>query len=526
MEHRDQTLQSLGIRKVKEVLRNLAPPTLVKESLLREEGTLTQSGALRVTTGQYTGRSPKDKFVVDDPEVSDQIWWGQANRPMKPEAFSRLYEKVTDYLQDRSLFVFDGFAGADPEYQLPIRVVNERAWHNLFAHQLFIRPTPQELASHRPEFTVIAAPGCRADPGKHETRSEAFIVISFARRTVLIGGTDYAGEMKKSIFTVMNYLMPQRSVTPMHCSANVGTNGDVALFFGLSGTGKTTLSADPKRHLIGDDEHGWSDRGIFNFEGGCYAKCIRLSQEKEPQIWEAIRFGSVLENVWIDQQTGEVDYDSQELTENSRVAYPVDYIPGAIVSGVAGHPKVVIFLTADAFGVLPPLSRLTREQAMYHFISGYTSKLAGTERGITEPQAAFSACFGAPFLPLHPIRYADMLAKRIERHNATAYLVNTGWTGGSYGEGHRIDIKHTRALISAVLDGNLETVSFKPDSAFQLQIPESCPEVPSDMLDPRNTWKDKRAYQQKAEELAKRFARNFQNFSDIPKEIVSAGPKV
>ena len=526
MKNRDLDLQSLGLSTAKGTSRDLAPPLLIGESLRREEGVLTRSGALRVTTGKYTGRSPNDKFVVDDPEVSDQIFWGPVNTPMKPEAFSRLHDEVTAYLQNRSLFVFHGFAGADPEYRLPIRVINERAWHNLFAHQLFIRPSPQELTSHRPEFTVIAAPGYQADPMQHETHSEAFIVISFARRTVLIGGTDYAGEMKKSIFTVMNYLMPQRGVTPMHCSANAGPGGDVALFFGLSGTGKTTLSADPTRSLIGDDEHGWSDRGIFNFEGGCYAKCIALSQEKEPQIWEAIRFGSVLENVWMDERTGEVDYDNQELTENTRVAYPVDYIPGAVIPGVGVHPKAIIFLTADAFGVLPPLSRLTREQAMYHFISGYTSKLAGTERGVTEPEAVFSSCFGAPFLPLHPMRYAEMLAQRIEAHGTSAYLVNTGWTGGPYGEGNRIHLKYTRALISAVLSGSLEKVRFQPDSVFQLQIPEACPEVPSDILDARNTWKDKKAYQGKAEELAKRFARNFQKFSDIPKEIVSAGPRV
>lgn len=519
-------LKETGIRNLKAVFRNLTPPLLVEESLRREEGILTRSGALRVTTGKYTGRSPNDKFVVEDPGFADRIWWGPVNRPIQPDVFERLREKVAAYLQNRPLYVFDGFAGADPEYRLPIRVINERAWHNLFVHQLFIRPTAQELADHRPQFTVVAAPGFKADPAEDGTHSEAFILLSFARRMVLIGGTEYAGEMKKSIFTVMNYLMPERGVAPMHCSANAGPGGDVALFFGLSGTGKTTLSADPARFLIGDDEHGWSERGIFNFEGGCYAKCIRLSQEKEPQIWEAIRFGAVLENVVVDENTGEIDYDSQQLTENTRAAYPVDYIPGAVIPGVAGHPRVVIFLTADAFGVLPPLSRLTREQAMYHFISGYTSKLAGTERGVTEPQTVFSTCFGAPFLPLHPHRYAEMLAERIDRHGVKVYLVNTGWTAGPYGVGHRIELKYTRALITASLNGDLEKVNYQPDSFFQLQVPEACPQVPPEVLDARKTWGDQAGYDQKAAELARRFRQNFEKFSDVPREVIAAGPRV
>ena len=478
-----------------------------------------------MTTGKYTGRSPNDKFVVDDPEISEQIWWGPVNRPFPPQAFARLHRMVADYLKDRSLYLFSGFAGADPEYRLPIQVITERAWHSLFAHQLFIRPTPQELASHQPQFTVISAPGVKADPQEHGTNSETFILLNFTRRIVLIGGTEYAGEIKKSVFTVMNYLMPQQEVTPMHCSANIGKEGDTTLFFGLSGTGKTTLSADPGRRLIGDDEHGWSDRGVFNFEGGCYAKCIQLSQEREPQIWAAIRFGSVLENVSLDEQTRQVDYDSAELTENTRAAYPIDFIPGAVIPGVAGHPETVIFLTADAFGVLPPLSRLTPEQAMYHFVSGYTSKLAGTERGVTEPQAVFSTCFGAPFLPLDPIRYAEMLAERIDRHRAKAYLVNTGWTGGPYGEGRRIDLKYTRALITATLSDSLGKVKFTPDPIFQVQVPDACPGVPSEVLNPRQTWKDQKAYDQKAEELAKRFVRNSEQFSNVPPEVVAAGPK-
>lgn len=519
------SLSAIGLESVAEVHRNLSPVRLIEHALKSGEGVLAESGALRVTTGKNTGRSPNDKFVVDDPEVSDQIWWGDVNRPIQPEAFERLYQKVIAHLQDRPLYVFDGFAGADPEYRLPIRVVNEIAWHNHFAHQLFVRPSEEELANHHPEFTVLSAPNVKADPEQDGTHSDVFILLSLARKLILIGGSHYAGEIKKSIFTVMNYLMPQRGVLPMHCSANIGEQGDVALFFGLSGTGKTTLSADPKRGLIGDDEHGWSDSGIFNFEGGCYAKCIKLSPEKEPQIWEAIRFGSVIENVTFHGQTRKVDYDSSEITENTRVAYPVEFIPGAVIPGVGGHPETVIFLTADAFGVLPPISRLNRTQAMYHFISGYTSKVAGTEKGITEPQTTFSPCFGAPFLPLHPSRYADMLGERIDKHGANVYLVNTGWTAGPYGEGHRMELPYTRAMITAALNGELEKADFQPHPVFQVEVPKSCPEVPSEILDPKNTWKDKDAYDRSANELAKRFAENSESFSDVAQEILTAGPR-
>ena len=520
----DISLSAIGLENVAEAHRNLSPVRLIEHTLRNGEGVLADSGALRVTTGKNTGRSPNDKFVVDDPEFSDQIWWGDVNRPIKPEAFERLYEKVVAHLQDRPLYVFDGFAGADPEYRLPIRVVNEVAWHNHFAHQLFIRPTVEELADHHPEFTVLSAPNVKADPEQDETHSDVFILLSLARKLILIGGSHYAGEIKKSIFTVMNYLMPQRDVLPMHCSANIGEQGDVALFFGLSGTGKTTLSADPKRRLIGDDEHGWSDSGIFNFEGGCYAKCIKLSSQKEPQIWEAIRFGSVIENVTFQGQTRKVDYDSAEITENTRVAYPVEFIPGAVIPGVGGHPKTVIFLTADAFGVLPPISRLNPTQAMYHFISGYTSKVAGTEKGITEPQTTFSPCFGAPFLPLHPSRYAEMLGERIEKHGANVYLVNTGWTAGPYGEGHRMELPYTRAMITAALSGELGKADFQPHPVFQVEVPKTCPEVPSEVLDPKNTWKDKNAYDGSANELAKRFAENSEGFSEVAQEILTAGP--
>ncbi len=519
------SLSAIGLENVSEVHRNLSPVRLIEHALKSGEGVLADSGALRVTTGKNTGRSPKDKFVVDDPEFSDQIWWGDVNRPIKPEAFERLYQKVVTHLQDRPLYVFDGFAGADPEYRLPIRVVNEIAWHNHFAHQLFVRPSEEELANHRPEFTVLSAPNVKADPEQDGTHSDVFILLSLARKLILIGGSHYAGEIKKSIFTVMNYLMPQRDVLPMHCSANIGEQGDVALFFGLSGTGKTTLSADPKRRLIGDDEHGWSDSGIFNFEGGCYAKCIKLSPEKEPQIWEAIRFGSVIENVTFYGQTRKVDYDSSDITENTRVAYPVEFIPGAVIPGVGGHPKTVIFLTADAFGVLPPISRLNPTQAMYHFISGYTSKVAGTEKGITEPQTTFSPCFGAPFLPLHPSSYAEMLGERIEKHGANVYLVNTGWTAGPYGEGHRMELPYTRAMITAALNGELEKADFQPHPVFQVEVPKSCPEVPSELLDPKNTWTDKDAYDKSANELAKRFAENSEGFSEVAQEILTAGPR-
>lgn len=507
------------------VYANLPAAALVELAVNRREGTLTADGALAVTTGKYTGRSPKDKFIVDEPSMRDRIAWGPVNQPFPPEAFDRLLADVLAYLKGRDLFVFDGFAGADPAYRLPLRVVTETAWHNLFARQLFLRPTPEELAAHRPAFTVVSAPGFQADPAVHGTNSEVFVGISFEKRLVLIVGTQYAGEIKKSIFSVMNALLPDQGVFPMHCSANVGKDGDVALFFGLSGTGKTTLSADPNRFLIGDDEHGWSDVGVFNLEGGCYAKCIGLSAEKEPQIYQAIRFGAVLENVVIDPVTRRPDYDNASRTENTRAAYPVDYIPGAVIPGRAGHPNVILFLTADAFGVLPPIAKLTREQAMYHFLSGYTSKLAGTERGVTEPQATFSTCFGAPFLPLPAKVYARMLGEKIERHNTRVYLVNTGWTGGPYGVGKRMNLAYTRAMVTAAITGALEEASFTPHPVFGVLVPDRCPGVPSEVLDPRNTWTDKDAYDRHARELARRFAENFTKFTDVDDAIRAAGPR-
>ncbi len=506
----------------KTAYRNLPVAKLVEMAVQRDEGVLTATGALRVATGKYTGRSPDDKFLVDRESIHDRIWW-QNNKKVIPEQFEALYQRLKVYLQDKELFIFDGFAGADPSYRLPIRVINELAWQNLFAHQLFRRPVAAELADHNPEFTIIAVPGFQSQPSVDGTNSEAVIMLDFEQRLVVIGGTSYAGEIKKAVFTVMNYLLPLRGVLPMHCSANVGRAGDVALFFGLSGTGKTTLSADTERFLIGDDEHGWSDHGIFNFEGGCYAKTIRLSRKHEPQIWDAIRFGAVLENVVLDPNTREANYDDDSLTENTRAAYPLEHIPGAVVKGTGGQPQTVIFLTADAFGVLPPVAKLTKEQAMYHFISGYTSKLAGTERGITEPQATFSTCFGAPFLPLPPTVYAQLLADRIVKHDTAVFLINTGWSGGPYGVGERMNLSYTRAMVRAAIDGSLKNVAYRPHPVFQVLIPASCPGVPSEILDPAVTWDNKDKYQQAATQLAARFTQNMTKFR-VPPDILAAGP--
>ena len=507
----------------KRALRNLPVMQLVDAALAREEGVLTSAGALRVLTGKYTGRSPKDKFIVDEPLIHDVIDW-KNNKPLAPAGFDRLYTRMLTYVDKHEMFVFDGFAGADQNHRLPIRVINQYAWHNLFAHQMFICPQKEELDHHRPEFTVICIPSVQADPVADGTHSEAFVVISFEKRVVLIGGTEYAGEMKKSVFSVLNCLLPHQGVLPMHCSANVGKDGDVALFFGLSGTGKTTLSADPERFLVGDDEHGWSRHGVFNFEGGCYAKCIKLKAEKEPQIWGAIKFGTVLENVVLDEQTMEANYDDAEFTENTRAAYPVEYIPAAVIPGVVCQPDVVIFLTADAFGVLPPVAKLSKEQAMYHFLSGYTSKLAGTERGVTQPEATFSACFGAPFLPLPADVYAKMLGEKIEENNVRVYLVNTGWSGGPYGVGNRIDLAHTRAIITAILTGNIEKSFFAPHAIFGVLVPDHVDGVPTTILSPRETWQDARTYDEKAQELARRFSTNFAKFANVCDNIKQAGP--
>ena len=502
---------------------NLSPAELVEHSLRRNESKMAANGAIVGYTNR-TGRSPKDKFLVKDEITAEKVAWGAVNVEFTPEKFDALYARVMEHLQGRELFVQDLFCGADAAYRLPVRIVSEYAWHSLFVHQLFVRPTAPELKTHHAEFTVICAPGLKADPGRDGVNSEVFIVVNFARRTVLIGGTEYAGEMKKSIFGIMNFLLPARNVFPMHCSANVGRDGVSALFFGLSGTGKTTLSTDPSRDLVGDDEHGWSADGVFNFEGGCYAKCIKLSRKNEPQIYDAIRFGCVLENVVLNPDTRIPDYNDDSKTENSRAAYPMNFIENAVIPGVAGHPKNVVFLTADAFGVLPPIARLTPEQAMYHFLSGYTAKVAGTEAGVKEPAATFSTCFGAPFMPLPPKVYAEMLGRRLREHNAQCWLVNTGWQGGGYGVGKRMEIPFTRAMVDAAVEGELIKGEFETEPTFGFSIPKACPGVPSHIFNPRNAWRDKPAYDKAAEDLRNRFAKNFENF-DAPPDVKAAGPK-
>jgi phosphoenolpyruvate carboxykinase (ATP) len=521
-------LSYLGLHDLQNVYWNLYPPLLVEEAIRRSEGTLAHLGPVVVNTGKYTGRSPNDKFVVQHHNADDaDIWWGKINQPIAPEKFDGLVKKMIAYYRGRDAFVQDLAVGAHPDYQLPIRVITEQAWTSLFAHNLFIRLAPEKLAGHVPQFTVLQAPGCLAVPAEDGTHSEAFVIIDFTQKLILIGGTGYAGECKKSIFTIMNALMPRRGVLSMHCSANVGKDGNTALFFGLSGTGKTTLSSDPERGLIGDDEHGWGDDGVFNFEGGCYAKTIKLSAKYEPLIWGACHcFGTVLENVIVDPVTRVCNFDDDSRTENTRAAYPIDYIPGHVPEERGGHPTDVFFLTADAFGVMPPISRLSPEQAMYYFLSGYTSKLAGTERGIVTPEATFSTCFGSPFLPLQPGVYAKLLGEKIAQHKARVWLINTGWTGGPYGVGHRFELPYTRAMVRAALTGVLNDVTLKKEPFFGLEIPMTCPDVPAEVLDPKNTWKDKAAYDQQAKDLAGRFARNFEQFvAQVTPEVVAAGPK-
>jgi len=517
--------EKLGIIAPKAVYRNLSPAVLTEKAVIRGEGTLSDTGAFVIYTGKYTGRSPDDKFVVDSPAVHGDIDWGKVNQPFAPEKFDAIYGKIMAYLQGREIFIFDGFAGANPHYATSIRVVNELANQNLFIHQLLLRPTDEQLKTFEPEYTIIAAPGFKCIPEVDGTHSEAVILCNFEKKMILICGTAYSGEIKKSVFTIMNYKLPKQHVFPMHCSANMGADGDTALFFGLSGTGKTTLSADPARKLIGDDEHGWCDEGVFNFEGGCYAKCINLSEENEPQIWNAIKFGAVCENVVMDPDTRKFNFDDGSITENTRVGYPVEYIPNCVIPGVGGQPSTVVFLTADAFGVLPPVAKLDKNQAMYHYVSGYTSKLAGTERGIVEPQTTFSTCFGAPFLPLRPSVYAELLGEYINKFNANVYLINTGWSGGPYGVGKRMSIKLTRAIVTAALNGDLEKAGFVLDPVFNVLVPTSCPGVPAEVLNPKNTWADKTAYDAKAKDLASRFVKNFQKYKDMPAHIVEAGPK-
>jgi phosphoenolpyruvate carboxykinase (ATP) len=507
------------------VHRNLSTPQLVEAAIARGEGRLADNGALVALTGARTGRSPRDKFIVRDNITADSVDWGKVNQPFESDKFEALLLRIMAHMRERDLYVLDLFAGADEHYRLPVQVIAEYAWHALFVKQLFVRLPVDEQGSYKPEFTVIAAPEFEAVPERDGTHSSTFIITDFTRRIILIGGTKYAGEMKKSIFGVMNFVLPARDVFPMHCSANVGASGDTALFFGLSGTGKTTLSADPARRLIGDDEHGWSNSGIFNIEGGCYAKCVDLSEEKEPQIFHAIRFGSVLENVVLDPKTGAPDYSDIRYTENTRAAYPVEYIENAVIPGAGGHPKHVVFLAADAFGVLPPIARLNPSQAMYHFLSGYTAKLAGTEAGLgSEPVPEFSTCFASPFIPLAPAVYAKMLGERLQQHEAECWLVNTGWTGGAFGTGQRMSLRYTRAMVNAALDGRLSQVEYVTEPAFGLSIPVSCPDVPAELLNPRNAWKDRAAYDQQAQALAEKFEKNFAKF-EVPAEVRGAGPK-
>ncbi|MBI4539777.1 MAG: phosphoenolpyruvate carboxykinase [Gemmatimonadetes bacterium] len=505
---------------------NLWPAELYERALRRGEGQLTSSGAFVAITAPHTGRSPRDKFVVREPGSADHIWWGNVNVPLDEERYLALRGELLAHLGGCELFVRDMWGGTDPRYRIPVRIISTSAWHSLFAYNMFVRPKRAELGEMQPRFTVLHAPEFQADPERHGTRSGTFIVFHFGENVVLIGGTQYAGEIKKSIFSVLNYLLPRQGVLSMHCSANVGPEGDVALFFGLSGTGKTTLSADSTRGLIGDDEHGWSEDGIFNFEGGCYAKVIRLSAHGEPEIHQAsLRFGTILENVVLNEHTRDVDWDDDSITENTRSSYPIPYIPNAVESGRAGHPKNIVFLTADAFGVMPPISRLTAEQAMYHFLSGYTAKVAGTERGVTEPQATFSTCFGAPFLPLPPSVYAKMLGQKLREYGVACWLVNTGWTGGPYGLGQRMHLAYTRAMVRAALAGELDQVEFEREPVFGLLIPHEVPHVPPHILRPRDTWQDAAAYDAQAQKLAAMFRKSFEPFAgEVSAAVREAGP--
>ena len=507
-------LDRQGLHHLGAVHWNASMPLLYEHAVRRGQGEIVAGGSFSVNTGKFTGRTPRDKYIVEEPGTKDTVWWGKINQPVSPAQFDSLHQRMLAYLQGRELFVQDLYAGADPDYRLPVRVVTDSAWHSLFSRNMFIRPPADELAGFEPEFTILHAPEFRAVRDFDGIHSDVFIFVNFARGLVLIGGTRYAGEIKKSVFGYLNFVLPARGVLPMHASANVGADGDAAIFFGLSGTGKTTLSADGSRTLIGDDEHGWSDNGIFNFEGGCYAKVIHLSPTAEPEIYATLgRFGTVLENVVLDPATRLPYVDDASLTENTRACYPIDFIPNADPRGRGPHPKNVVMLAADAFGVMPPIAKMTAEQAMYHFLSGYTARVAGTETGLgNAPEATFSTCFGAPFMPRHPAVYAKMLGERIKRHGAKCWLVNTGWSGGAYGIGKRMSIKHTRALLRAALDGRLADAPLRRDKNFGLMVPEACPEVPPEVLDPRGTWSDKAAYDETARELTHRFAENFREF--------------
>jgi phosphoenolpyruvate carboxykinase (ATP) len=526
----DYKLANHGLEYLDQVFWNLPTPALYEEAIFRGEGHMTVGGPLLVYTGKWTARAAADKYIVKEHDTQDKVWWGQYNRPMTPEKFDGLFSRLQAYLQGEELFVQDCYVGADPEYRMPIRIITDKAWQSLFARNMFIPlKTLDEYKKHVPEFTLIASPSFKVDPRIEGTRSETAIVVNFAQRLAIVAGSSYGGEVKKSLFTIMNFLLPLRNVMAMHCSANVGEEGDVALFFGLSGTGKTTLSADPKRKLIGDDEHGWSDEGVFNFEGGCYAKVIRLSAEHEPQIYSCTRrFGTILENVVYDKATRRIDLDDDKFTENTRASYPLDFIPNAVEDKMTrSHPQNVIFLTCDASGVLPPIARLDKSHAMYHFISGYTSKIAGTEIGLgIEPEITFSACFGAPFMVHHPFYYARLLSDKIQKHGARCWLVNTGWVGGKFGVGKRISIHHTRNLLNAALEGKLDQVEYRKDRLFGFEVPLTCPEVPENVLRPSTAWGDKKEYWMKYDALAARFIENFKLFAkDCDPEVSSAGPK-
>lgn len=505
----------------------LTPDELIRQTVERGQGRITSSGALAINTGEFTGRSPKDKFTVKDEITEQSVYWNDYNIPMSEAHFDGLFNKVSDYLSEREIWVRDCCACADPAYRLNIRVINETPWANLFCYNMFLRPAEAELKGFKADWSILQAPGFKAEHGVDGTRQHNFAAVSFKRRIILIGGTGYTGEMKKGIFSVLNYILPHdKGVLSMHCSANMGESGDTAVFFGLSGTGKTTLSADPNRKLIGDDEHGWTENSVFNFEGGCYAKTIDLTAEKEPDIFKAIRHGALLENIGFEEGTDIVNYADKAITENTRVSYPLHFIGNAQEPSVGGIPKNIFFLTCDAYGVLPPISRLTPGQAMYQFISGYTARVAGTEAGVTEPKSTFSACFGAPFLPLHPGFYAKMLGEKLKKHEVNVWLINTGWTGGAYGTGSRMKLSHTRAMITAALDGSLNGVAYETHPVFGMAVPQSCANVPADILNPRNTWADKNAYDEKAKYLAGLFIKNFEKYaSGVTEEILAAAPK-
>ncbi|MBI2721285.1 MAG: phosphoenolpyruvate carboxykinase (ATP) [Bacteroidetes bacterium] len=526
LKAKDASVAQFGLSNVDMAYWNLHPSELVEETIARGEGVLTDVGALAIDTGEFTGRSPKDKFVVYDENTKDSVWWSDVNNKFDAGKFDILHHRMLAYLGGKEIWVRDAYACADPTYRINIRVVTEFPWSNLFANNLFLRPTAEEIKNFKSDWTIICAPGFKADPKVDGTRQHNFAVLNFSKKMILIGGTGYTGEIKKGIFAVLNYILPhEKGVLPMHCSANIGKNGDTAIFFGLSGTGKTTLSADPDRKLIGDDEHGWSDKGVFNFEGGCYAKCVDLSAEKEPQIFSAIKFGSLLENINFQEGTTTVDYSNISKTENTRVSYPSHYIDNAVTPAVGDLPKNIFFLTCDAFGVLPPISKLTPAQAMYHFISGYTAKVAGTEMGITEPTLTFSACFGKVFLPLHPTKYAELLGEKLKKHNVNVWLLNTGWVGGKFGVGSRIKLSYTRSLITAALNGELDKVEYGTTPYFKLNFPKSCPNVPSEILEPRNAWKDKDAFSQTAQSLAASFVKNFEQYASAANaEIIAAAP--